>query len=73
VEQCLSLYRVCEDLGAEDQDRRSALPAARPSEWDLAEGQSVPKVIYGFAREDQLDKEAARRPGRSVALSALSH
>jgi Transposase DDE domain len=29
--------------------------------WDPAKGRSVPKVIYGFGREDQLDKEAVRR------------
>ncbi|TVZ04732.1 transposase [Trebonia kvetii] len=31
------------------------------NEWDAARGRSVPKVIYGFGREDQLDKEAVRR------------
>jgi hypothetical protein len=31
------------------------------NEWDAAKGRSVPKVIYGFGREDQLDKEAVRR------------
>ena len=31
------------------------------NEWDPAKGRSVPKVIYGFGREDQLDKEAVRR------------
>ena len=31
------------------------------NEWDPARGRSVPKVIYGFGREDQLDKEAVRR------------
>jgi hypothetical protein len=31
------------------------------NEWDRARGRSVPKVIYGFGREDQLDKEAVRR------------
>src|SRR5512142_608083 len=31
------------------------------NEWDPAKGRSVPRVIYGFGREDQLDKEAVRR------------
>jgi hypothetical protein len=31
------------------------------NEWDAARGRSVPRVIYGFGREDQLDKEAVRR------------
>ena len=31
------------------------------NEWDPARGRSVPKVIYGFGREDQLDKDAVRR------------
>jgi hypothetical protein len=31
------------------------------NEWDAAKGRSVPKVIYGFGREDELDKEAVRR------------
>ena len=31
------------------------------NEWDAEKGRSVPKVIYGFGREDQLDKEAVRR------------
>jgi hypothetical protein len=31
------------------------------NEWDAARGRSVPKVIYGFGREDQLDTEAVRR------------
>jgi hypothetical protein len=31
------------------------------NEWDPGKGRSVPKVIYGFGREDQLDKEAVRR------------
>ena len=31
------------------------------NEWDAAKGRSVPKVVYGFGREDQLDKEAVRR------------
>jgi hypothetical protein len=31
------------------------------NEWDAARVRSVPRVIYGFGREDQLDKEAVRR------------
>ena len=31
------------------------------NEWDAAKGRSVPRVIYGFGREDQLDKDAVRR------------
>jgi len=31
------------------------------NEWDAAKGRSVPKVVYGLGREDQLDKEAVRR------------
>ena len=31
------------------------------NEWDAAKGRSVPKVVYGFGREDQLDKESVRR------------
>jgi len=31
------------------------------NEWDAAKGRSVPRVIYGLGREDQLDKEAVRR------------
>ena len=39
------------------------------NEWDAAKGRSVPKVIYGFGREDQLDKESVRRLG-CVAVAA---
>jgi hypothetical protein len=31
------------------------------NEWDAEKGRSVPRVIYGFGREDQLDQEAVRR------------
>jgi hypothetical protein len=31
------------------------------NEWDAAKGRSVPKIIYSFGREDQLDKDAVRR------------
>jgi len=31
------------------------------NEWDAAARRSVPKVLYSFGREDQLDKAAVRR------------
>jgi len=31
------------------------------NEWDAAARRSVPKIIYSFGREDQLDKDAVRR------------
>jgi hypothetical protein len=31
------------------------------NEWDAAARRSVPKVLYSFGREDQLDREAVRR------------
>jgi hypothetical protein len=31
------------------------------NEWDAAARRSVPKVLYSFGREDQMDKEAIRR------------
>ena len=31
------------------------------NEWDAAAKRSVPKVVYSFGREDQLDKDAIRR------------
>jgi hypothetical protein len=31
------------------------------NEWDAEKGRSVPRVVYGFGREDQLDKDAVRR------------
>jgi hypothetical protein len=37
------------------------------NEWDAAKGRSVPKVIYGFGREDQLDKDAVRRLAASLS------
>src|SRR5262249_45078099 len=40
-----------------------------PNAADPAKGRSVPKVIYGFGREAQLDKEAVRR--RVASLSRL--
>ena len=39
------------------------------NEWDAAARQSVPKVVYSFGREDQLDKDAIRR--LVVSLSRL--
>jgi hypothetical protein len=50
------------------------------NEWDAAKGRSVPKVVYSFGREDQLDKDAIRRlvaslskllePGEALAATA---
>jgi len=50
------------------------------NEWDAALRQSVPKVVYSFGREDQLDKGAIRRlvaslsrllePGAALAATA---
>ena len=37
------------------------------SEWDAAARRSVPKLLYSFGREDQLDKEAVRRLVGSLA------
>jgi hypothetical protein len=31
------------------------------NEWDAAARRSVPKIVYSFGREDQLDKDAVRR------------
>ena len=31
------------------------------SEWDPVAGRSVPKILYGFGREDQLDRAAIKR------------
>ncbi|GAC1379165.1 MAG: IS1634 family transposase [Acidimicrobiales bacterium] len=31
------------------------------SEWDPVAGRSVPKILYGFGREDQLDRDAVKR------------
>ena len=31
------------------------------SEWDPVAGRSVPKILYGFGRADQLDREAIKR------------
>ena len=39
------------------------------NEWDATTRQSVPKVVYSFGREDQLDKDAVRR--LVVSLSRL--
>jgi hypothetical protein len=50
------------------------------NEWDAALRQSVPKVVYSFGREDQLDRDAIRRlvaslsrllePGAALAATA---
>jgi hypothetical protein len=52
------------------------------NEWDGAARRSVPKVVYSFGREDQLDKDAVRRlvaslskllePGDALAVTADS-
>jgi hypothetical protein len=31
------------------------------NQWDQAAGRSVPKILYGFGREDQLDRAAIKR------------
>jgi hypothetical protein len=31
------------------------------NEWDPVAGRSVPKILYGFGREDQLDRDAVKR------------
>jgi hypothetical protein len=31
------------------------------SEWDPVTGRSVPKILYGFGRADQLDRDAIKR------------
>ena len=31
------------------------------NEWDPVAGRSVPKLLYGFGREDQLDRDAVKR------------
>src|SRR5215217_9746504 len=31
------------------------------SEWDPVAGRSIPKILYGFGREDQLDRDAIKR------------
>jgi hypothetical protein len=50
------------------------------NEWDPAKGRAVPKVLFTFGREDDLDREAVRRlvaslsrllePGDALAASA---
>ncbi len=50
------------------------------NEWDPAARRSVPKIVYNFGREDQLDKDAVRRlvaslsrlldPGDALAATA---
>src|SRR5258708_36264810 len=52
------------------------------NEWDAAARRSAPKLLYSFGREDQLDKDAARRlvaslsklldPGDALAATAGS-
>ena len=31
------------------------------NQWDQAQGRSVPQILYGFGREDQLDRAAIKR------------
>ncbi|HEX6521101.1 MAG TPA: hypothetical protein VF070_14005 [Streptosporangiaceae bacterium] len=31
------------------------------NEWDAGRGRSVPRILYSFGREDELDKDAVRR------------
>jgi len=50
------------------------------NEWDAGAKRSVPKVVYSFGREDELDKDAIRRlvaslsrllePGDALAMTA---
>jgi hypothetical protein len=50
------------------------------NEWDPAKGRAVPKILYTFGREDDLDRDAVRRlvaslsrllePGEALAASA---
>ena len=50
------------------------------NEWDAAARRSVPKIVYSFGREDQVDKDAVRRlvaslsrllePGEALAAAA---
>ena len=50
------------------------------NEWDAAKGRSVPRIVYSFGREDELDKNAVRRlvaslgrllePGDALAAAA---
>ncbi|MEW2386710.1 transposase, partial [Micromonospora sp. NPDC047707] len=37
------------------------------NEWDPVAGRSVPKILYGFGREDQLDRDAVKRLVASLA------
>jgi hypothetical protein len=37
------------------------------NEWDPVAGRSVPKILYGFGREDQLDRDAVKRLVTSLA------
>jgi hypothetical protein len=37
------------------------------SEWDPVAGRSVPKILYGFGRADQLDRDAIKRLVGSLA------
>ncbi|MFC4949309.1 IS1634 family transposase [Pseudonocardia sp. GCM10023141] len=37
------------------------------NQWDPVAGRSVPKILYGFGREDQLDRDAVKRLVGSLA------
>src|SRR5215204_4830710 len=37
------------------------------NEWDPVAGRSVPRLLHGFGREDQLDREAVKRLVASLA------
>src|SRR4051794_22786742 len=37
------------------------------NEWDPVAGRSVPKILYGIGREDQLDRDAVKRLVGSLA------
>src|SRR6266702_4237814 len=42
------------------------------NQWDQAAGRSVPKILYGFGREDQLDRAAIKRLVANRALAPSS-
>jgi hypothetical protein len=42
------------------------------NQWDQAAGRSVPKILYGFGREDQLDRAAIKRLVAAGARGVLA-
>ena len=40
------------------------------NEWDPAKGRAVPKVLFTFGREDDLDRDAVKRLVASLSKSA---